>query len=661
MWVGLALHIAARQSMRLYVAEIEKYAPKATKLRWKRLPDAPAALPIYRDGKTRLLVLDLDPSKSATSDAAGRADVARDAARAIALLRQCRARYVVDRSPRGGMHIYVPLAEELSLKGLRRPLKLLEAELPTLDLSPMLHPVQGCITPPGARCRGGGFRELVDISIEDAVEVFTKRSEPGLVARLNALLDPQAYLSTRTDVRDVDASVHTNSQQPAPVAYVPGPTGADRLPASVTTKAPLQGWIRPFCSRGVVPDRRTPAGKTWSPSEARLGVLRAHVARGWSLDDVRATYGDPDWDGFWDGYRTRHDHGRQLSIDWSRAWEYVERWRTPIGAKSSTSEHKTDQSNTGGIEAPQVSLKRKLASAWKWVLLSGRFRGPQLFSALAVASAVAHGMQLTGKPSAALGTRFLSDAAAVCEDTVVTVLRIFRETEGSPVRRLAVWNAPQRTGDEYTLVEPRLDGEIVRAAEWEVMAARLEQIDPVWRDIGLSAWWVYHILTTIESTESTVRPQELAAAARVSSATVSRSTRELAARGLVDYGYGWICRTGRSPRQIPELTAAVDEARDIRIARHRRERAEFWEFLDVIARNFSSREIHAYTTIAEVYADHDAYMAAVAPGALPYLSPPPPTARNETAAIADTDDIEDTDEAALALLSEALGAVRIQV
>lgn len=648
LWAGLALSIAARRSMRLYVEDTGKYADHATTLQWKSLPAVPAALPIYRDRRTRILVLDLDPTKiPAPSDGAGRAAVERDAARAIELIQRFGGRTVVDRSPRGGMHVYVPLAEEMSLSGLTKVLRLLESTLPTLDIGPMMHPKQGCITPPGGRCKGGGYRELVGTTLVEAVEVFTHRSQPGLIARLNGHLDPQAYLSTGPD--QVAAADTDDAPGPVPVSAEPGPRDDDRLPAASTKTLP--SWVGPFCADGVVPDRTTRAGKPWTPSEARMAVLELHVARGSSLTDIRTTASAPSWRGFWAGYRDRHDHGRQLVHDWALAWDHARRRLTTIARKSSTSEHKPLQPHTGGDEPAPPILWRKLAIARKWVLTSGKFSGPQIFSALAVANAIAFGIGLSKGSSMAFGTRWISDAAAVSEDTVVSVLQKFRESEGSPIRRLAVWrtDGAQINGDRYTLVEPRLDGRIVRAARWEAIAARPMRVDPVWRKVGLSAWWVHTVLAVIEpGMGDSVQPKELAAAARVSLPTVHRTTRELAAHGLVDYGHGWLARTGRTHRQIPHLTAAADADAVDRRTRHQRQRAEFREFLRLIATNFSSSEIHAYTTLSELADDHEAYMAAVAPGAT--TSPGPSHGATDT-----SDDPPDDDDAALALLMQELG------
>lgn len=657
LWVGLALFIAARRSMRLYVEHTGKYAEQGTTLRWKNLPEQPAALPIYRDRRTRMLVLDLDPTKiPALSEAAGRAAVERDAERAIELIHRFGGRTVVDRSPRGGIHVYVPLAEEMTLSGLMKVLRLLEAILPTLDIGPMMHPEQGCITPPGGRCKGGGFRELVGMTLREAVEAFTHRSRPGLIANLNGHLDPQAYLSSRPDsVAAVDVSPESDVGS---ATVTSGPSADDRLP-NPARKA-LPSWVGIFCSAGVVPDRKTRAGKPWSPSEARVSVLEAHAIRGASLADIHATATNPAWREFWAGYRDRNDNGRQLTIDWTRAWGYAERRLASITRKSSTSEHKPLQLHTGGEVSDLPIVWRKLAAARKWVLTSGKFSGPQIFSALAVANAIAYGITLSKSSSMAFGTRWIADAAAVSEDTVVEVLRKFRDTDGSPIRRLAVWRTEgtQISGDRYTLVEPRLDGRIVRAARWEAIAAHPVRVDPVWRKVGLSAWWVHTVLAVIEpGMGDSVPPKELAAAARVSLPTVHRTTRELAAHGLVDYGHGWLARTGRTHRQIPLLTAAADAESNDRRTRYQHERAEFRAFLGIIAANYTAREVHAYTTLSELADDHEAYMAAVAPGAVPR---PSRAGANISGSDPGGHPPDDDDAAALALLMQELGGEIIE-
>ncbi|GAB4590208.1 hypothetical protein [Nocardia sp. IFM 10818] len=102
------------------------------------------------------------------------------------------------------------------------------------------------------------------------------------------------------------------------------------------------------------------------------------------------------------------------------------------------------------------------------------------------------------------------------------------------------------------------------------------------------------------------------------------------------------------PRQLPELTERADERRAERIARVQAERADFWGFWDIVAENWSAREITGYTSAADVERDTPAYLAAAIPDAQPPDTPDEPQGP------------DDEDEAALALLQLELGATILE-
>ncbi|WP_067721694.1 hypothetical protein [Nocardia yamanashiensis] len=637
--------------MRLYVAPRPGGKGKyddAARLTYRTLPSRPAAVCIFNnDGRTGVLVFDFDPKAtddSPAARAAARAAVERDAFRLIAWVRELGGTYVADVSPRGGIHVYVPLArgEQLRCRSLLPMYQQLQSLLPTLDILPMSNPEQGCIAPPGARCKGGGFRELLGMTVSEALAAFETRSAPGLAAKLRGIANEQMHLTT--------AQPADNTDGPAAGArdYVPGPGADDRLPTVPGDK--LRPWVAAFLRFAKVPDLRDKLRKPWTPSHARLSVLHQLAMLGWSLNDVRATRDNPDWAGFWAHYAQRKDHVKRLTLDWTRAFEYATKRLASKSENSSKAAHKSEQVHTGGDRRLR-EIRYTLAAARKWILISGHFQRQQQWTALVVVTALAAAMAMNRSASTAVGIRFLSVAAGLCgEEATHTVLRKLRSIEGSPVCFVSRWNARDHSGDRYSLITPRLDGEIVRAAEWEAIAARPEPIDPIWSEVGFAAWWVYTMLQAIESgSGETVAPEELAAAARISLSTVHRAIRRLQEFGLVDYGHGWIARTGRSPRRVPDLTARADERHAARLARHRDERAEFWEFWDVITANYDAREISGYSSIAELDHHTPDYLATVSPGARP---PTISTDQHEPD--------EDDDEAALALLQLELGATILE-
>ncbi|WP_216917143.1 MarR family transcriptional regulator [Nocardia noduli] len=655
--------IAARRSMRKYVAASGKYDTAGT-LSYKTLPEVPAAVPIYAtDRRTGLLAFDFDvrvAGKSPDDRAAAVAVVERDVDRLLGWLHDCGGVAVVDRATSSGMHVLVPLAEHerFSRSALMPLLELLKTLLVSFDPMPMLNPKKGCITPPGSRCKTGGFRQLVGMSVEDATAVFAARSAPGLVARLMAKLDPQRWLST----------VYNDPDELAPrAAYEPAPTDEQGLTPSSTRSASVRAWVPRFLATGVAPDLTDRAGKPWTPSHARLSVLEQHAVRGWTLSQIKATTTDPKWAGFWNAYAHRADRKHRLSTDWQRAYAHAKRRLERTRQQSSQLVHKPLREHTGGVRG----IRWKLAAARKWILLSGHFTGQELWTALATVTAVAYGISLTGRGSVANGGRWLSVAGGLIgRGSLLKVLRKFRQLqhEGGPIQFVASWNAREHSGDRYRLVTPRLDGRQVRAAEWEAFAARPEAIDPVWSELGYAAWWTYEILSAIEpGPGQTVRPEELAAAARISLSTVHRALRRLQDALLVDRAYGSVARTGRTPRRIPQLSNDADDRRAARLARDTSERTQFWQFVDLINANFTTRELRGYATITELDTDTTDYNRAVD------QSPPPPRPDHEPSHPTYDHDIDDPepaegepesaitdDDQALALLQDLLGATVIE-
>ncbi|GGK68596.1 hypothetical protein [Nocardia camponoti] len=643
LWRELAPRLAGRHWMRLYASETGKYDDEG-RLFWGRLPDRPAAVMTHdRAERVWVLFFDFDPPKSGPL-ADRRAAIARDVDRLTSWLTIVGGRWFADASPRGGVHVYVPLQDSVSQRTIRPLYRELCEQLPTLDAQPMLNPGQGCITIPGSRCKGGGFRTLL-CELDDALHVIEHRSAPGLVGKLRAAATPELFLSSR--LSEPEQQDHDRATGPALDALV---VDADYSVDPAPTRKPVPWWVPDFCAHGTM----APHHK--SPSESRQATLYHYASRGWSLNDIRATRQSPPWAAFWAAYTSRRDAQHRLGVEWNKAIAHARgRAAAKIAGKSSHSAHKPEQLHTGGMSALRP-IRWKLAAARKWILESGEFTGKQTFSALAVVTALAYAISLSGRGNAAVGGRWLAVAAGVLgDDTTRTVLQKLIRTDGSPVRLVEAWSARTHAGDRLTLVEPQIGGKPVRAAEWEAFAAKPEPVHQVWGELGLSAWWVHTILTAIEpSPGASIGSRALAAAARVSAATVTRATATLAAEGMVDHGHGWISRTPRTPQNIPLISAQADQRRNDRISRHQRERSEFWGFWDMVLDNWTARELSGYVNASAVAADHDDYMESVAPGAR--------SACAEPAAPPDTgpEDPGDPDELALALLMSELGAALIE-
>lgn len=150
-----------------------------------RLPGQPAAVLVYgSDGTARCVSLDFDVSRG------GQGHVEADVERLTGLLGRCGAGWFADRSPSGGRHVYVPLAVPVGFVQVRQVALALRLLLPSLDVSPLVNLTAGCIRPPGARHRTGGWQTL-DGSLTAAARLVGAPNGPQVWAALLEHLAPQ--------------------------------------------------------------------------------------------------------------------------------------------------------------------------------------------------------------------------------------------------------------------------------------------------------------------------------------------------------------------------------------------------------------------------------------------------------------------------------------
>jgi hypothetical protein len=303
-WSLLAPRIAGQPRMR--VSRDRHSYPQ----RWEAAlspepPRLPAAVRLYgQDGTARCLAADLDVSRG------GADQVAADAVVLERLVTRCGGRTVTDRSPTGGRHVYVLLAEPVPYGEMRRTVLALSRLLPSLDPSPLLNLTAGCIRPPGAAHRSGGAQELLTSMPEARLAAAT----PNPPAVWTALLD--ALTPQLGAVDEVDAS--------------------DDALASEEPGAATVGYGRGLSGRRVA-IARTGVHTYPSGSEARLAVLTAAVGAGWGLRDVIRHLATGAWPGlasFYARYASRH-RVAALGRDWRKATAYAARRRT--GRKCHTS------------------------------------------------------------------------------------------------------------------------------------------------------------------------------------------------------------------------------------------------------------------------------------------------------------------------------------
>ncbi|MGW4714313.1 hypothetical protein [Nocardia sp. NPDC004260] len=567
MFMRLAPLLAARRSMRLWNPSLGRYNDHARTLT-RKLPDQPAAVPIYRDGRTRLLALDFDSARDDT------AAVERDVQRCLGWVQEAGGRAITDCSTSGGRHILIPLplGVTLDLAQAEALARLLAARLPSLDITPMLNPATGCITPPGSRCKQGGYRRL-DGTIDDAIDTLTTRSAPGFVARLQHLLAGTAHdANTVHDARAIPRTSCAADPTAHDMQLWEGEGECARLRAEYRRRSPLSATVEAFAREGAAPsDGRwiTRAGRL-DRSAARQSVLAAAVVRGYSYLDVRAKLpvAGGRWRGFADAYRR---YGRGADAAMRRDWISVCRWAENSVPEFLPVAHK--QKDTGGTPRlrPAAHLQQRwlaAATVWthaQWPRSSRRWTVLAVLQALAWASAVG-GQVARGVPVVEFGGRSLSLAAGdLPESTVWGVLRELRDMPGAPILR----TRPGRrlAADRYALVTPHHGHRAIRPDSVQLSRVRVEPVHPAWTVLGMHCRRIHELITR----DGLTTPADVFAAASVSSSAGYNALAVLATAGLINHTHGHL-RPG--PTSLDDVAHAhgLHQQRLRRLACHRRDR-----------------------------------------------------------------------------------------
>ncbi len=547
-WKGLARRLSQPGRGRMKVFDPDTKTYLKTRRLTDTLPAEMAAVYLYTQRRTTLLALDFD------SKTHGAAQVDADFERARGWLVTCGARLVSDRSTNGGRHILVPLAigTTASFDEVQPLMRQLKSRLPSLDITPMQNPAEGCISVPGTPC-AGGYRAL-DGTLADAVNTLTERSAPTLLPELYALLGTLPSPAT--------------SPAPAGAASAGHTTGAgedERLVEHARWIKPFPAAVAAFAATGAMEPGRWP-----SPSEARMSVVLNAVLRGSSLADIRAASrpGQP-WSGLGESYIRKHK-GRadaQLARDVTAALRYT----AATVAKANRSAHGNNYTQRGGAAEGPIGRWLAYALAWadhEFARSPLRWTVRDVFQALAIKAAVA-GEVKTGTPVVGVGGRSLSLSAGLLPPTTVfEVLRRTREMVGSPI--LLVRRAVGREADFYALTTENPDG-LTPVPPQRVIVA---DVHPAWSVLGRQHRAVYDLIAHAGMT----RPADIYAAARVSARSGQLAISALATAGL-------IARLGRTvvvgAVSLDDIAAAhhLDETLSERIARFRNERAAWHDWL----------------------------------------------------------------------------------
>ncbi|KMV22050.1 hypothetical protein ACT16_13040 [Mycobacterium heckeshornense] len=555
-WKALTRLIAApgRGHMRIWNPATEKFSDTA-KLT-ATLPTRPAAVYLYTKGRTRLLALDFD-TKHHDQHA-----VEADLAQAIAWITQCGGVVVTDRSTSGGRHLLCPLAigTSASAQEITHLVRLLAARLPTLDITPNTNPTQGCLTPPGSPCKQGGYR-LLDGPIDQAVQAFTTRSSPDLLARLYVLLGA---------IKPTPAQ-HAHPRARDTRAYTVGAGDDLRLAPQHIRHDPLPPAIHDYATHGTL----TAGDRAWpSNHEARMSVITAAIWRGHSLASIRAMTGTgrPWHNGLGHAYhRYGNTADRALARDFTKALN----WLIANPLLHRPAQHKKTYSQGGrrGPKGPQ-QIRVWLANAFAWA--DREYRGQRyrwtvhaVLQSIALHAAMS-GEVINGSPVVAVGGRSLSlGSGLLSPDTIWRALRDLRERPGSPL--VLVRSHVGLDADTYALtMQNRATGDLHGCER-----VRVEPVHQAWFVLGHHLRRVYELIVY----HGLCDRADIFAAAALSRSTGDAMITELEIAGLVQ-------RTGRGqvaagPVSLDDIAAAheLDEIRERRIREYQAERAVWREWL----------------------------------------------------------------------------------
>jgi hypothetical protein len=549
-WRSLSPLVAARRSMRLCGAAGKFDTSRSLT---NRRPSVPAAVPIYARGRTNLLALDFDTKHHSPAQVDG------DVALVLEWLHECGARTVTDRSTSGGRHVLVPLAADTPLRvdNVRELMTLLSDRLDTFDCTPMLNAATGCITPPGSQCREGGHREL-DGTLDDAIDAFTTRSEPGVVARLVAMLGGGAGRRHTTSVRAVAASLIEDER-------LVGVGKERRLHRRLHRQSPMPAVVENFATTGTLDPR-------WrTRSEARQSVITHAVLRGASTVDISETIAS----GHWPGMSAAYDrYGKQAQAAIERDVNKALTWAAANIQQFHVVQHKNKHTGGDGSFLKDRVRSDWLARALLWI--DSEFSGTRNRPVLqAVVQALAYGSALAGElidgvPVVAIGGRSLSHAAGLLsEDAVWAALRVLRDSPGSPV--LLVARGSGRDADRYALTTPAT----IEPGRAHCVRARVEPVHPAWSVLGLRGRSAYELI----SSGLARNVEDVLAGAHLKQSTGYSVLMDLVVAGLVQRNGTTLVLGSRSLDDVAAAHGLAAVASD-RVVRHRAERLLWQVWLD---------------------------------------------------------------------------------
>jgi DNA-binding transcriptional ArsR family regulator len=547
-WAALAPLLAGRPRVRLSRDGGRNYPLRNERDLTPALPAQPAAPLIHTsDGTCRTLCLDFD-----AKGAGGEREVLADVHTVSGLLHEAGAAWIRDRSPNGGRHLYVPLAEPLAFHRARELVEAIGIIAPTLDPSPHRGIRHGCIRMPGAVHRSGGHQEL-EMSLEDALAVA---SHPNGADAMDRLWDDL------TEQRRLVRAAREAEEEPW-AETAPLPHHDDERPLQPATVSDMSADML-----------RTATDGTWNrnrystASEARQAVLVSAAAAGLQLVDIQRRIQTGIWPGFAQFYARYSPTHRQAALkrDWVEARRYTASRSPQTVRKTNTSRPTTQRGGQSDFHFVRTWLNALSASEARY---GNDRRG---LTKRLVLRAIAEACMKSGSRIVSFGVRSLAIAVGTDAGTVSRHLKELR-TMSVPLIRL-VRHGRGTEADAYELVIPDHLQNAAESRSWR--SGKIHALRPVFRALGVPGALVFEEL---ERAGNPMPVKTLVRQTGLSRSAVNDALVVLASWRLAEGTQGvW---SAVANADLDELAERLGVAEDVaaQVSRYLAERAEWHAWL----------------------------------------------------------------------------------
>ncbi|MFJ6044537.1 hypothetical protein [Brachybacterium paraconglomeratum] len=449
----------------------------------------------------------------------------------VSLLERCGAKVVVDRSPAGKHHVYVPLRDGLSVEESGALAKALARRFPGVD--PLPHTTgatSGCIRTPGSPYKdGSGYQELVT-PLDTARRVLMMRNGSEVVGALRRELTEELALGAR------EALELARPLEELEGAVLDAPF-VGRVLAPRLVSLAQEGLYR----EAGYGDRST----------ARMALLCGAVRAGMRYEDVVTRVEDGRWVGLVELFQNANKPRMLLGKEWKKALAFVARSQ---GEQKSVRDCNTSEAVevTRGAENDVMVDEHRFVRRWRAVLdemEAVEFSGPRGMHARFLLRALAAAAHQSGSRHVEFGVRSLSLSLPVQPSTVSRVLAELREEEDPWL--VLVREAKGTRADLYELRIPARHVE--RAEHAELPRGKVHALRPAFRELGIVAALVFEAIERGAPSIETARVR-----AAVSRSAAYEALELLTAWGLVERdGQGRLLAV---PERLGEVAERVGAA-----------------------------------------------------------------------------------------------------